>query len=470
MGGPNEGTYSIQARHMIVKYPRNINDNDMATFDDSTNAPVNISTQMSYFLQRTRVGEIVREVLDTSHPGGPDVDITDYDKVRQLDHLFEQAFMDLPPFFQTQHPLRPKKLDTRELQCVMLQLGLFARRARLHRPFLLQQCPYEPRHERSREICLKSTRAVVSLSISILQYSLTMEQAGADAAPAAEQIRPNSKKGFSTHRLGIVINHLSTACTVLALHAGANPGPSGGNSSNTNPTTGTAPSTHGPNGATSPTTANGQMNGDPADERAAISDELSQACRVLGALGAESPVAADLLRNLIGLLKRYRVQGAGADGEDGQGGGQGGGQGSGQGNGQGQQGQSGGQGQGFVLGRQLGGLANQPPPPPQPQQQQQQQQQQQGFGDMGGGGEELHWRATSGQMGEAPTARFVADVDTTAAAAGDVVPSMVVADDAEGVMVGDAGPLSLDGLWDGFVMGSEDYNQLFTDLDYYCGA
>lgn len=87
----------------------------------------------------------------------------------------------------------------------------------------------------------------------------------------------------------------------------------------------------------------------------------------------------------------------------------------------------------------------------------------------GGGGEELQWRVTSGQMGEAPTARFVADADTTATAAGDVVPSMVVADDAQGVMVGAVGPLSLDGLWDGFVMGSEDYNRLFTDLDYYCG-
>ncbi|KAH6650544.1 hypothetical protein F5144DRAFT_556480 [Chaetomium tenue] len=445
MGGPTEGTYSVQPKHMAVRYPRNMNDNDMGMFDDSTNAPVNMSTQMSYFIQRIRIGEIIREVLDTSHPGGPDVDITDYDKVRQLDHLFEQAFMDLPPFFQSQRPLPPKKLDTLELQRVILQLGLLARRARLHRPFLLQQGRHEPRHQRSREICLKSTRAVVSLSISILQYSLNMEQAGAAAAPAAERIRP-SKKGLSTHRLGHVINHLSTACTVLALHAGANPSPSNKDNAATDPNrtataTTTTPAKDAPsdNGNTNP-------NNDPSSERAAISDELSQACRVLGALGAESPVAADLLRNLVGLLARYRVQGPGVDGD-----GDGGGSGSGSGDGADMQMQ---QQQGGQM--QMGGL---------------QQQQQQGLGGGGGdvGGEELHWRAMPGQMGEAPTARFVPVADAAAVAGGDVVSSMV-GGDAEGVMVGGEGALSLDGLWDGFVMGSsEDYNQLFTDLDYYCG-
>ncbi|KAK3300564.1 uncharacterized protein B0H64DRAFT_448873 [Chaetomium fimeti] len=460
MGGPTEGTYSVQLRHMTVKYPRNMNDSDMGTFDDSTSAPVNMSTQMSYFLQRVRIGEIIREVLDTSHPGGPDVDITDYDKVLHLDRLFEQAFMDLPPFFRGQCQPSPRELDTLELQRVMIQLGLLARRARLHRPFLLQQCRYEPHHQRSRDICLKSTRDVVALAISTLQNSLNMDQAG---AAAADHRRPR-KTGSSTHRLGLVINHLSTSCTVLALYmAGANPAPPNRKNDNINhsnsPTESptappTALPTHGqPNIPTPTSTTANAMGGNTntntthdnnPEDAAAISDELGQACRVLGALAGESPAAADTLRNLVGLLKKYRAQGEVGVGVGVDGGGI-------------EPGQLFQPQGGPVVGRHMGGSG---------QQQQQHvgalpgqgqgQQQQQGLGDVGGD-EGLQWPA----MPE----RFVTD----AAVVGDVVPSMT-GGNADGAMAEDGGPLSLDGLWDGFVMGSsEDYNQLFTDLDYYCG-
>ncbi|KAK4149953.1 hypothetical protein C8A00DRAFT_18443, partial [Chaetomidium leptoderma] len=304
MGGPTEGTYSVQLRHMSVNYPRNMNDNDIGTFDDSTNAPVNLSTQMS-LLQRIRIGEIIRAVLDASHPGGPDVDITDYSQILALDHLFEQAFIDLPPFFQSQGTtLPPKKLDTLELQRVIIQLGLLSRRARLHRPFLLHQSRYEPRHQRSREICLQSARAVVALSISILQSSLNLDQT---TTAASTPTKPGG--GLSVHRLGLIINHLSTACTVLAIfYAGANS--SGSSSSSNPPPQGSAVAGPPPKESTTTTTTATAT----ADD---VSDELAQACRVLGALGAESPVAADLLRNLVGLLNRYRVQGGAGGGSDG---------------------------------------------------------------------------------------------------------------------------------------------------------
>ncbi|EAQ93103.1 hypothetical protein CHGG_01338 [Chaetomium globosum CBS 148.51] len=377
MGGPLEGIYSVQPKHMAVKYPRNMNDNDMGMFD--INAPVNMSTQMSYFIQRIRIGEVVREVLDTSHPGGPDVDITDYDKVRQLDHLFEQAFMDLPPFFQSQRPLPPEK--ARHARAAARDPP--ARPTRPPRPptpgpFLLQQGLHEPRHQRSREICLKSTRAVVSLSISTLQYSLNMDQPGAAAAPAAERPQPpTSDPLFQTRR------HVRRSS---------------------------------PQTCTSPWKALGAES--PGGRPTCCGNLVGTASAVSRAGGRAWMVAMGM--EVEGTRSRC--------------------------NSQQQQQQQGGQ-------VQMGGL---------------QQQQQQGLGGGGGGVEELHWRAMPGQIGEAPAARFGPVVDA-AAAAGDVVPSMV-GGDAEGVMVGGEGVLSLDGLWDGFVMGSsEDYNQLFTDLDYYCG-
>ncbi|KAK4041459.1 hypothetical protein C8A01DRAFT_34543 [Parachaetomium inaequale] len=412
MGGPTEGTYSVQPRHMNVKYPKNMNDNDMATFDESTNAPVNLSTQMSYFLQRIRIGEIIRAVLDASHPGGPDVDITDYNQVLTLDHLFEQAFIDLPPFFQSQGPLPPKKLDTLELQRVIIQLGLLSRRARLHRPFLLGQCRYEPHHQRSREICLQSTRAVVSLSISIIEFSLNVDETDANTNTSKPRsaglgtARTDTGTGLSAHRLGLVINHLSTACTVLAIYAGANPASGSGNNH--------LPAPGGGGGGPQDSVADGV-------DRTAVSDELAQACRVLGALGAESPVAADLLRNLVGLLKRYRVvQGAAPDG---------------------------------------GGDESR-----------EQQQQQQQPADIATTATTITTPATAATTSEELPWRAPGQVEAAPGFAGPMPPLPLVDEEGALAAVGDNSAFSLDGLWDDFVMGSsEDYNQLFADLDYYCG-
>ena len=360
---------------MNVKYPRNLNDNDIVTFDDSTNSPVNHSTQMSYFLQRIRIGEIIRAVLDASHPGSPDGDITDYDQILTLDRLFEQAFLALPPFFQGQRPLPPQKLDTLELQRVIIQLGLLSRRARLHRPFLLQQRRYEPHHHRSREICLQSTRAVVALSINIIQFSLNLNQSGTTSStrryPEAE--RSDTGKGLSAHRLGLIINHLSTACTVLAIYAGSS------SSSSSNP---------------------GIARDNTTDklEWEDVSDELAQACRVLGALEAESPVAADMLRNLVALLKRYRVQGAGSEND---------------------------------VSKQAVADAT-----------------------AAAVQDEMQWGA----------------VNQTAAVSRFAEPGPLV-DERAVAPVSDDASFNLDGLWDDFVMDScHNYDQLFADLDYYCGV
>ncbi|KAG7291073.1 hypothetical protein NEMBOFW57_001083 [Staphylotrichum longicolle] len=387
MGGPTEGTYSVQPRHMNVKHPRNLNDNDIMTFDDSTNSPVNHSTQMSYFLQRIRIGEIIRAVLDASHPGSPDGDIADYDQILILDRLFEQAFLDLPPFFQGQRPLPPQKLDTLELQRVIIQLGLLSRRARLHRPFLLQQRGYEPRHHRSREICLQSTRAVVALSINIIQCSLNLDRCGPTPFtrryPEAAETS-DTGKGLSAHRLGLVINHLSTACTVLALYTG---------------------SFSASNSGSNPGIARGRE-GNATDklEWAEVSDELAQACRVLGALEAESPVAADMLRNLVALLKRYRVQGAGVDNDD----------------------------------RPKQAVAAEVTT----------------AATAAAAHEQTQWMAVDEMAAAPPFTEPMPRADERVAV--DVVP--------------DESSVNLDGLWDDFVMDScHSYDQLFADLDYYCG-
>lgn len=374
MGGPTDGSYSVQFRHMDVRYPRNVNDKDIHAYSGSTTLPLHIPTQMSYFLQKIRIGEIVRAILDSRHPGSPDVDITDYGRILALDHLFEQASRDLPPFFQSHDPIQIEKLNALEVQRVIIQLGLLSRRARLHRPFFLQ-ADNDPQHQLSREICLQSTRTVVSLAISIIEISLNVNQLDANPAstPGPRHVadeKTRSREGLSVHRLGSVINHLSMACTALAFYAGTS-------SSGSNHT-------------------NSQGHGDStADEPgpAAVRTELARACRVFTAIESESPMAAGLLRNVVSVLKRYRIQGVDTD---------------------------------QTL-------------------------------------ERIDHETRDSGAWEGPG---LAETNPLAEPAAKVHEEM--SDPVTGL---NSAALSLDGLWDNFILGSaEDYTQLFADLDYYCGV
>lgn len=135
-----------------------------------------------------------------------------------------------------------------------------------------------------------------------------------------------------------------------------------------------------------------------------MSDELAEACRVLGALEAESPVAADMLRNLVALLQRYRVQGAGDAAE--------------------------------------GRLPRQ-------------EEVASAVAAREAHREETRWGAVD-QRPAAP--RFVEPVP------------LVVGEPALAPVPDDSG-FGLDGLWDDFVVdSSHDYDQLFADLDSYCGV
>ncbi|KAL2157991.1 hypothetical protein VTH06DRAFT_4800 [Thermothelomyces fergusii] len=453
-GGPTEGTYSVQPRHMKVRYPKNANDDELATLDDSADPPLHRFTQMSYFLQRIRVAEIIRTVLDCSSPGDAGMIISDYKKVFELDRLFEQALSDLPPFFRLQDRLSPRRPDMVELQSVLVRLGLFSRRARLHRPSLLKEHSLHDEssfRKRSRDICLESSRIVVSLGIDIIQRSLFVDQPSARTAttttPGVAMAMTSMGDSaisktpcLSAHRLGLIVCHLSASCTVLAIYASGANNSKGGLAGETG-------------------LENGEDDEAEQQNRVAISHELAQACRILGALGTESPVAPDLLRNLVSLLNRCRVPPVhqratptvnGKNGESG-----------------------GGTGKGSVQAtkeeeeeeeeeEEQGSEKQQKHMLPQDsyehqhyQQQQQQQQSQQQHQIIS-----PSWTPVN-QMGDGGQFRLPI---------ADVIPQCGLPVD-----LGDDGgapyPLSLDGLWDGVNMssGEEYYSQLFANLDYYSG-
>lgn len=246
--------------------PRNLNDEELTQNDETVTHPLNVLTQVSCFLQRIRLGEISREVVDARPPGLLDVEITDINTVASLDLLFEKVLAEMPPFLRKWAPvpqgIPPEFAQQRDL----ILLCFNFRRARLHRPFLLHDTN-NPRHEPSRLQCISSARTVLSLSTEMLEGSAVDEYQHL-GNPLA-------------YRVGLVISGLFTACAVLALSAGLT----------WNRTTDDAPTTVHTNY--------------PSSE---ISDEISRACRVLARAGKKSTFAANMLRNLVRNLQGHSFE------------------------------------------------------------------------------------------------------------------------------------------------------------------
>lgn len=280
-GGPLDGTYTIQPRHMSVAKPRNLNDADLARAADGLTHPPEAPTQMSCFLQRLQLAEACRAVVDGYLPG--QAEVGDYEQVLALDRLFEQMLTNSPSCLALHAPVPPGAPRLLCLQRATIHLGIHSRRARLHRPFLMREDaegrPGDARYHRSREICIQSARTVLDISMALLEKSLSAPPNPPQRMPhILDHANHDQCPGSPVHRLGIVINHLFTACTLLTLDSSLR-------------------------------TDCGD--GDQTD--GGVQDALACACRLLAAAGKESPVAADLVRGLTGVLERYRVKVKGAE-------------------------------------------------------------------------------------------------------------------------------------------------------------
>ncbi|KAI8165916.1 hypothetical protein K4K49_010537 [Colletotrichum sp. SAR 10_70] len=117
MGGPTDGTYSVQPRQMNVKYPRNINDDANSLADENVDHPSDTATGISCFLRRIQLAEITRSIIDARTPGAPDAEITNYDQVAQLDRLFADALAELPEFLRPDGPISPDVPGCTDLSC-----------------------------------------------------------------------------------------------------------------------------------------------------------------------------------------------------------------------------------------------------------------------------------------------------------------------------------------------------------------
>jgi hypothetical protein len=172
-GGPCEGVYQTNPVHMTVNKPQNINDIDLIEQESHSEMPATQPTDMSYFLQRLRLAEISRSIVDhnlisTSIPNQPSY----YAHIMAMDFELHQFIDHIPPFF---------RLDTYEpspglnkgnsvfIQAYMLNSQIHTQRCKLHLPYLVSAPNSNPTHAASRHICLESARQIIRAESRLLR-------------------------------------------------------------------------------------------------------------------------------------------------------------------------------------------------------------------------------------------------------------------------------------------------------------
>lgn len=251
MGGPLDGTYSVQPRHMKVNKVRNLNDSDLDTEDEAFELPMSSFTHASGLIERVRLAEVCRLAIDNRRPGSLDEDTTGLEGVVWLHGLFKNVLTELPSFFQPTAATTPESSHASthlQLQRDCLLMAIHTRWARLLRSYLLSR-ESDGMVQMLRESCIMSAREAVTLAIRMLDAS----------------------RGPWAVRTGVTVGHLFTSCTMLATVAGP---------------------------------SNGLI---AADHKAAIQCDLRRAYRVLTATAESNPTAATVVLELTGVLRQYSV-------------------------------------------------------------------------------------------------------------------------------------------------------------------
>nr|POE88050.1 putative transcription factor lepb [Quercus suber] len=174
-GGPQDGTYNINPKHIRVKKPRNISDEELMTMSADFSHPLTEVTPLTYYLHRVRLGEVCREVADLIWElAGSDVAAISYtDTVLPLDQKFEDLLNDLPMHSSGDDLGQVTSCASRRIitQRHFTNLTVQARRCKLHLPFLLRVSRNE-RYEFSRRVCLRAARTMLRFRDCIPSFKI----------------------------------------------------------------------------------------------------------------------------------------------------------------------------------------------------------------------------------------------------------------------------------------------------------
>jgi hypothetical protein len=152
---------------MVVKKPLNINDETVVDGMSHIEKPSSQPTSMSYSLQRIRLFEISRNIVDRTPLIMALGDLPDYDIVMDIDTELQVFLNEIPPFFSMPtaklvetYQLNPLQAANIFYQGYTLRSIFYAQRCKLHLAYFTRGF-VDSTYVFSREICLQSARCIV---------------------------------------------------------------------------------------------------------------------------------------------------------------------------------------------------------------------------------------------------------------------------------------------------------------------
>lgn len=159
---------------MRVRLPRNIDDEVLDRGNTTEDLPLTHPTPMSYPLQRVRLGEISRSVIDTLRFGLSDPSEHDCNQVIQLDKRVQHFIEDLPIFLSMdpEHVRKSRYIIERHpyfaMQRYIINIGAQSIRCKLHQPFLVHSNDHA-QFAQSAATCISAAMDVININKAVTQ-------------------------------------------------------------------------------------------------------------------------------------------------------------------------------------------------------------------------------------------------------------------------------------------------------------
>ena len=165
--------YLANPDHMMVKKPRNVNDVDLPNNFAHLDPPLSEPTEMSYFIQRVRLAEITRRIIDNMSMAAPGLGRPSHDAhIIALDVELDRLLQDLPNFFHLENYDRgidPESSDI-FIQAYLLNSLIYTARCKLHLNYLsFEPDNASPTYTFSREACLYAARQLLRAEIQLMR-------------------------------------------------------------------------------------------------------------------------------------------------------------------------------------------------------------------------------------------------------------------------------------------------------------